>query len=382
MNNFKWLNNEEKYKIYDDGKIFSIKSNKFIKPSLNKISNRLYISLVVNNKNKKHVLHSLIYRIFNNEYNNSFYLIHIDNNIYNNNINNLKLIQRNENKNIIKFNKNEWKFIPNYENRYIINKDGIIKSLITNKVFEDNYNTKETNTYKMVGLIKYNGELQRFLVHRLVYQTFIGEIDENMVIDHIDRNKLNNKLENLRMITQCENVKNCSRVFTKIIQHIKSDNFINISTKYKNLDFSNYLINEFGQIKNKHNKLLKIKISVHYNKCHLYDNKNNKKYSIPIHRLVATVFLKNTDNYLIVNHKDENKLNNYYLNLEWCNHKYNSSYSLGKKIKQFSLKDEFIKEFNCIQDAFRELNKQYGANIKLVCNGNRQSAFGYKWKWG
>ena len=37
--------------------------------------------------------------------------------------------------------------------------------------------------------------------------------------------------------------------------------------------------------------------------------------------------------------------------------------------------------FDCINDVFRELNKQYGANIRLVCNGKRQTAFGYKWEW-
>ena len=79
---FKWLNNEEKYKIYNDGKIFSVKTNKFLIPNYNKISNKLTISLVTNNKNKKYYLHNLIYKIFNGEINKSAYIIHIDNNIY------------------------------------------------------------------------------------------------------------------------------------------------------------------------------------------------------------------------------------------------------------------------------------------------------------
>lgn len=45
-------------------------------------------------------------------------------------------------------------------------------------------------------------------VHQLVYDAFIGPIPEGMVIDHIDRNKLNNDVSNLRAVTQSENQHN------------------------------------------------------------------------------------------------------------------------------------------------------------------------------
>lgn len=45
-----------------------------------------------------------------------------------------------------------------------------------------------------------------------------------------------------------------------------------------------------------------------------------------IHRLVAETYLPNPDNLPIVNHKDENKHNAYYQNLEWCTNQYNSTY--------------------------------------------------------
>lgn len=51
-----------------------------------------------------------------------------------------------------------------------------------------------------------------------------------------------------------------------------------------------------------------------------------KKYLI--HRLVANAFIPNdnpTDN-VLVNHKDENKLNNRVDNLEWCSAYYNTRY--------------------------------------------------------
>lgn len=55
--------------------------------------------------------------------------------------------------------------------------------------------------------------------------------------------------------------------------------------------------------------------------------KNNKVYSYQVHRLLAIAFIPNPNNYQVVNHKDENKLNNTISNLEWCTTLYNNHYS-------------------------------------------------------
>ena len=58
------------------------------------------------------------------------------------------------------------------------------------------------------GYRRYTIGGKMYSAHVLVYQTFIGEIPEGYVIDHIDGDKLNNNISNLRAVTQSKNVKN------------------------------------------------------------------------------------------------------------------------------------------------------------------------------
>ena len=48
-----------------------------------------------------------------------------------------------------------------------------------------------------------------------------------------------------------------------------------------------------------------------------------------VHRLVAMAFVDNPNKHPIVNHKDENPLNNQADNLEWCTYSYNTTYSMN-----------------------------------------------------
>jgi len=66
-----------------------------------------------------------------------------------------------------------------------------------------------------------------------------------------------------------------------------------------------------------------------YKKVALY--KDNKRKVMLVHRLVATAFIENPNNYPEINHKDEDKTNNVVTNLEWCTHKYNNNYGTKKE---------------------------------------------------
>jgi hypothetical protein len=78
-----------------------------------------------------------------------------------------------------------------------------------------------------------------------------------------------------------------------------------------------------------------------------------------VHRLVAKAFIPNPLNLEMVNHKDENPLNNNVDNLEWCTRSYNNSYghatdSYRKKICCIHGETAYV--FKSIKDASIKMN--------------------------
>jgi len=58
--------------------------------------------------------------------------------------------------------------------------------------------------YKRVSIVDLNGISLSYYVHRLVAFAFLGESD--LYVDHIDGNRANNNLENLRYVTNSQNL--------------------------------------------------------------------------------------------------------------------------------------------------------------------------------
>ena len=85
--------------------------------------------------------------------------------------------------------------------------------------------------------------------------------------------------------------------------------------------FENYEVSTWGNIRGKYGVLKPYKNKKGYLKVGLYkDGKNNKKR---VNRLVAQAFIPNPHCLPQVNHKDGNKLNNSYTNLEWVTNEEN-----------------------------------------------------------
>ncbi len=54
----------------------------------------------------------------------------------------------------------------------------------------------------------------KYLVHRVVWILFNKVIDNSKVVDHIDRDSSNNKITNLRVVSEAENLRNPSKFRT------------------------------------------------------------------------------------------------------------------------------------------------------------------------
>ena len=169
-----------------------------------------------------------------------------------------------------------------------------------------------------------------------------------------------------------------------------------------------YMVSNLGNVKSlnyRHKNeehLLKLSINKYgYHFVGLHSNGITKNFLV--HRLVAKAFIENSNNLPLVNHKDENKLNNNFENLEWCTQEYNLNYSLNRRgrqkqqrkyklhtkhtpskyfqrVFQKNLRGEIVSEYSTVSEASR-VNKMSLKSLIACCKKERKTAYGYKWEF-
>lgn len=117
-----------------------------------------------------------------------------------------------------------------------------------------------------------------------------------------------------------------------------------------------------------------------------YDNKKKSHY---LHRIVAETFIPNPQNLPVINHKDENKLNNHVSNLEWCTQKENINYGSSIKrrienqsyrVSQYSLSGDFIASYSSAHEIEDKLGYNY-QSIQNCCRHEYNQSYGYIWRY-
>ena len=125
--------------------------------------------------------------------------------------------------------------------------------------------------------------------------------------------------------------------------------------------------------------------------------KNGKRKMCYVHRLIAETFLENPENLPEVNHKDEDKTNNFVFlnedgtvnkeksNLEWKTHRGNCNHgtrnervakALSKRVIQLSLSGDLIREWPSVAEVGR--NGYNFSHIAACCRGERKTHKGFR----
>ena len=117
----------------------------------------------------------------------------------------------------------QWKDIPEYEGLYQVSSEGRVRNLdrivhvSRNRWGQATTRKKPSRVlsshigdhgYYSILLTSADGTHKRHTIHRLVGMAFLPNPENKEMIDHIDRNKINNLLSNLRWATRSENCLN------------------------------------------------------------------------------------------------------------------------------------------------------------------------------
>ena len=99
--------------------------------------------------------------------------------------------------------------IDGYDGNYLIFPNGLVFSKKRMIFLKSNINH---NGYKYLKLYNKNTKGKTYRIHRLIAQYFIPNPNNYPVVDHIDRNKTNNNIHNLRWATHRQNAINTSKL--------------------------------------------------------------------------------------------------------------------------------------------------------------------------
>lgn len=302
---------------------------------------------------------------------------------------------------------------------------------------------KDRQGYLCVKIADHENIRRNKYIHILVAIAFIPNPEGKKTVDHRDRIRDNNYVENLRWATQEEQTANRSEFQVQsraIYQYSENGALIrrwdsvveaaqsfgvtrsNIASacnghhktavgyiwrycdqidildgeEWRPIPYPEYpdvQASSFGRIKFPHGKISFGQDSDEYKRVTLTHFNTKRKKSVFIHRLVAAAFFgRNDDPNVVVNHKDGNKGNNRVDNLEYVTHKENAEHAqqLGlvgpledqykRKVAQFDLNGNLIAEYESITRAAEQLGLNR-QSIGRACSGIYLTSGRYKWKF-
>ena len=226
------INNiETYYLISEDGRVYNLKTKRYLKGHL---ENTGYISVNLNidNKKKNYALHRLVAQTFLENPDNLPIVNHKDGNKLNNNVDNLEWVTQSQNRvhaietkisqlakgkreKIEVINKKDWKRYGNTS--YYVSKDGRVWNSKTKILLKQTPNSS--------GYIRYTLRINNSNIskqaHIMVIETWSDiKILSGQVINHIDGNKTNNDISNLEVVSKQENALHACYTLNKNIKAV------------------------------------------------------------------------------------------------------------------------------------------------------------------
>jgi len=98
----------------------------------------------------------------------------------------------------------EWRDVVGYEEYYRVSNLGQVWSKRSNREIVGGV-VGEGGRYRQITFSVHGIESTKF-AHNIVMEAFVGPPPENMEVNHIDGDKLNNRLDNLEYVTHSDNV--------------------------------------------------------------------------------------------------------------------------------------------------------------------------------
>ena len=279
-------------------------------------------------------------------------------------------------------------YLNDEKTHYYITKEGQVYNEITNKELKG---TISKHGYRVISF-KWNGKTINRYLHRLLATTYL-DFDENsnLIINHIDGNKLNNNLTNLEVISSSENLQHAYTT------HLKKPNNKKCIIYQEDLkgeiwhpikDFEDYEVSNYGRVKSfKYNKPIILRQDTRCGYKSVVLSKQGKPQHFTVHDLVYFNFhsVSKVDN-KVIDHIDGDKFNNKLENLRYISQSeniiaaaYQQKTKSCKSVDVFK-NNEFVCHYNSIAEAARILQVD-GSAISKVCRGKQKTTGGYVFRY-
>lgn len=220
------------YYVSSLGRVYNVNTKRFLKGTYK--SNEYHkVQLTINGKPTSFQVHRLVALIFCPNPNEYKIVDHINRNKWDNRVENLRWVTAKQNAaNVKRAKKNkparyydgsleDFRPMLTRDSKYLVSKDGMFINRSTKRIIEGGMR----NGYVCIAV---GGKSES--AHCLVWEAFNGPIPKGSVIDYIDGNRLNNRLSNLRLVSQSENMVNAYRNGHKaaktVVQYSKNGEYI------------------------------------------------------------------------------------------------------------------------------------------------------------